>query len=383
MKKILVLHRYPPRQVVGTNASFLEFLEELVRQDFEVFYLTYRENERFPKDIEGVKFVRLPFRFNRGNSFDKIFKTYLWMLLAPIYVRFLQNKHKLDLVYCDDSVPYYGYFAKLLSPRSKVVIRLGDLQSGYKWAEDNPEFFEKALKWETKMWKKLNGVITISEPFKDFIIKRGVKEDKINVVKESINLKNTDFSDIHVPKTGKFMFHGSMAKCKGLETLLEAFKIFHNKYPETELIVAGGGEVEEEIQNYAQEIGIENTTFTGWYDHAKLARLMKDIQISIVMRSANMANDFVVTTCLLENWAYKKPVIVPNLAAFREVIEDEVNGVFFEPGNEKDLAKKMEKLYTDDGSYEKLVKNGLKTANEVFNQNKIAKDMVSALKSYL
>ncbi len=382
-KRILVLHRYPPRQVVGTNASFMEFLRELIRNDYEVYYLTYKEEEKYPKEMEGLEYIRLPFTFDRSDHSDKVRKTYLWIVLAPFYVRSLQKKYNFNLVYCDDSVPYYGFIAKMISPRSKVVIRLGDLQTGYSLADTYPMLFKIALKIEVIMWKKLDGVVAISEPFKKYIIEQGVDKKKITYVQESINLKNTDFSDIAVPRTKKIMFHGSLLKCKGLETLFDAFKIFKKKHKDVGLIIAGGGGEEEAIKSYAKKIKLRNVTFTGWYNHEKLAKLMREVQVSVVMRSSNMANNFVVTTCLLENWAYKKPTLVPKLAAFEKVIEDKKNAVYYEPDDAKDLAEKMDYLYENTDIYEKLVKGGLKTANNVFNHHKIAKNMVRVLKSYL
>lgn len=390
MKKILVLHRYPPKQVIGTNASFIEFLKKLLQEGFKVYYLTYKE-----KDIEqdgglenivenkNFKFVRLPFYFNRGDNFDKKLKTYLWLFLAPLYVRKLQNKHKLDLVYCDDSVPYYGFFSKLVSPKSKIIIRLGDLQSGYAWADENPTLFKLALKIEKFMWKKMDGIVAISDTFKQFLIRQEVDERKVRVVKESINLDQVNFSEVKVPITGKIMFHGSLVKCKGLKTLLDAFKIFQQKYPKAKLVIAGGGEEESKLVKYVKEQGLGNIEFTGWYDHKTLEKVMKDVQISVVMRSGNIANNFVVTTCLLESWAYKKPVLVPRLSSFQEVIKDWENGVFFEPGNAEDLAEKMGELYKNEDRYKDMAVAGLKSAKETFNHKKIAEDMANVIKYFL
>ena len=118
-------------------------------------------------------------------------------------------------------------------------------------------------------------------------------------------------------------------------------------------------------------------------DKTEIEEMMKDVQISVIMRSPNMANNFVVTTCLLENWAFKKPVVVPKLESFEAVIKDWRNGVFFEPGDSEDLAKILEEVYIKTDTYERLVKSGLKTAEREFSHRKVAKNMVSALSSYL
>ncbi|MFC1756116.1 glycosyltransferase [Patescibacteria group bacterium] len=383
MKTILVLHRYPPQQVVGTNASFIEFLKELSLKGYKTYYLTYKEesqnSRKLDEEINNLEFIRIPFSFNRGNNFDKKLKTYLWIITAPFYVSRLQKKHNIDLVYCDDSVPFYGFFSKILSSRSKVIIRLGDLQTGYALADEHPKLFKLILKVERYMWGKVDGIIAISNPFKAFIVKQGIGEEKIKVVKESINLDGVDFEKVDASKTGVVAFHGSVVKCKGLKVLLDAFYLFNTDFPETKLVVAGGGEEESRIKQYAKEKDIKNVEFTGWYDHNKLDEIMDDVQIAVVMRSPNMANNFVVTTCLLEDWKFKKPVLVPDLEAFKEVIVGGENGVLFKVGNVEDLSDKLRVLYKEEQRYERLVRGGLTTAKETFDHKKIAKSMVEAL----
>ena len=381
--KIAVLHRYPPRQVIGTNASFVAFLEELSLRNHQVFYLTYKEKTSNNHKIPNLQFVYLPFHFNRGNYGDKVLKTYLWIILAPFYVLYLQCKYHLDLVYCDDSVPIYGFLSKLISPYSRVVIRMGDLQSAYTLADDHPKIFKITLAIETFMWKTVDGIIAISLPFKKFIASRGISTAKISVVEESLNLSvcNAEKSDYNKLKT-VFLFNGSIEKCKGLLTLIDAFKLLREQYENVCLIIAGGGSQEHLLMRYIQRKQLPNISLTGWYDHQKLKKIMSRANVGVVMRSSNMANNFVVTTCLLENMGYRKPVIVPNLAAFRGVITDKLNGLLFEAGNHQSLKDKMEEMHLNRTLWESLAEAGHKTVKEKYDHKKIAHLMANTLEEY-
>ena len=168
------------------------------------------------------------------------------------------------------------------------------------------------------------------------------------------------------------MFHGSMATCKGLDTLLDAFKIVRSKSSKYKLIIAGAGEESKRIAKRVTSEQIKGVIFTGWYDHQKLEEIMKKTDISIVMRSGNFANNFIVTTCLLENWCYMKPVLVPNLASFKQNVKKSVSGIFFEPDNPSSLDKKMFYLADNPNIWSTLGKNGQKKANQKFNHKKIA-----------
>lgn len=382
-KKLAILHRYPPAQVVGTNASFVEFLKALSERGYTTFYLTYKGKGEKPV-IKNLTYVELPFYFNRGNNFDKILKTYLWILLAPFYVLYLQNKYNLDIVYCDDSVPYYGFLAKLLSPKSKVVIRLGDLQTGYSLADKHKNLFKLALSVEVFMWNKLDGLIAISDPFRKFIVNQGVNKKKVKVVEESINLDDTDgYKKILNRKNFVISFHGSLVKCKGTEVLLRAFRNFSKTYENSKLIIAGSGGEDQFLKKLASDLNIKNVEFVGWFNHEKLKEIFGGVDVSVVMRSPNMANNFVVTTCLLESWKFKKPVIAPNLESFKGVIKDKFNGILFKVGDENDLKNKIMYLYKNKSVWKKLGDNGFNTAKKLFDYKMIGNKMVDSLESYL
>ena len=325
--------------------------------------------------MEGLNYMYLPLRFNRSKNIDSTLKTYLWVLLAPLLTAYVQRKFDIGLIYCDDSVPYYGFIIKLLARRAKVVIRLGDLQSGYAFADKHPLLFKLALKIEVSMWRKVDGIVAISEPFKEFIINQGIDKNKVKVVKECIDIGELDLVDCDVKYTGIIMFHGALVKCKGLEVLIDAFNMIRKDYPGLKLMIAGGGSEEKNIKKYVIKNNVNNVDFTGWYDHCKLKNLMNNVQIGVAMRSPNIANNFVVTTCLLENWVYRKPVIVPDLDAFNDEVADGVNGIFYRAGDAKDLYKKLKYLYTNPNLYGKLVKNGMDSAKKVFDHKKIANDM--------
>lgn len=369
--KIAVLHRYPPKQVTGTNASFTELLIKIVKDKNKVFYLTFKEKVISEK-IAGVNYIELPFYFNRGSNIDKIAKTILWIILSPFYVVYLNNKFKVKTFYCDDSVPFYGFLAKLFSPSSRIFIRLGDLQTGYLLADKHPMLFQMVSKVESFMWKKMDKLIAISDAFKDYIVSKGVDKKKVFVVEESINIASKTFANKTSGKDTTFMFHGSMATCKGLDTLIDAFKIVRSKNSKYKLIIAGGGEESSRIIARVANEQIKGVTFTGWYDHQKLDDIMQKTDISIVMRSGNFANNFIVTTCLLENWCYSKPVIVPNLMSFKQNVKESVSGIFFEPDNPTNLAEKMLYLASKPNVWSTLGKNGQIKADQKFNHKKIA-----------
>ena len=387
--RIAVLHRYPASQVIGTNASFPSFLKELKNRGHKVFYLTYKSPQK-EKQIPGISYRELPLYFFRGDRKDKLIKTILWIFLAPLKSWQIKRKDKVGLFYCDDSVPYYGFFTKILVGKTKVVIRLGDLQSGYNFADQGiikGVLFKLALALERLMWKKLDGLVAISQSFAEFVKKWGIKERKIKVVEESIDLekfqprkKGTLKTKFSIKGSPLVMFHGALLPCKGLETFIRSIPPVLKKIPSVVFVVAGGGAEERKLKKIGRKLTNQKKLFfTGWYDHWDLPGFLGDVDIGVVMRSSNMANNFVVTTCLLELWASEKPVVVPDLAAMRGVVKEGINGLFFKPDDKRELAKKLIYLIENKSLWKKLGENGRKTARKYFDKDLIGKKMVDTL----
>lgn len=380
---IAVLHRYPPSQVVGTNASFLNFLTNLINAKHQVFYLTFKDKKtKNQKLIKDLKYVYLPFKFSRGNNFDKKVKTWLWILLSPLYVKYMQIRFGVNMVYCDDSVPLYSFLIKTICHKLKVVIRLGDLQTAYLLADSHPHLFKLSQVFESWTWKKFDGIVAISVAFRDYIIKVGVSPKKVKVVEESINLLhkagvvNNNGGDVQI------LFHGSLARCKGVKTLIIAFSIVQKRFQNLKLVIAGGGDDSRDLKNLVRSKGIKNVFFTGWYSHNELDSIMNNTDIGVVMRNSNLGNNFVVTTCLLENWKYQIPSLVPRLKSFEKVVINNKNGIFFNPEDEQDLALKITDLIRQKSTWKSLGREGLKTAKISFNHQLIARKMVMALESF-
>jgi len=390
---IAVFHRYPMCQVVGTNASFPTFIEELIKRGHAVFFITHKDPSK-PKPTNGLNYRELPYTFFRGNRWDKLVKTLLWMILAPLKAWKMSNKDKIDLFYCDDSLPYYGYFTKLLVGGKKVIIRLGDLQSGYIFSGKglgNKILFKIFLSLEKIMWKKIDGLIPISKQFAHFLINEGIDKEKISIVEESIDLeyftiknKNTQIANYNSKNHPLIMFHGALLPCKGLVTFINAIPIILKEIPSAVFIIAGGGSEEYKLKKISQKL-IKNKKliFTGWYDHKIISQLLSTTDIGIVMRSSNMANNFVVTTCLLEYWASKKPVIVPRLTAISAIVKDKYNGMVFIPDDANNLAQKTIYLLKNRVIWKELGEKGWNTARRIFNKDLIGEKLAHSIIKHL
>lgn len=225
-------------------------------------------------------------------------------------------------------------------------------------------FFEKYR-------KKLNSLIAISPSARDFI-KNFVRGDyKIIPCGVDFEIFNPEvkpikkFSNIKGPK---ILYFGRLDKRKGLAYLLKAFPEVKKEFKGAVLIVGGRGPMEKECKKLAEKLNIfEDVFFEGFVERKKVPSFYAscDIYCSPALGGESFG------IVLLEAMACKRPVIASKIVGYDFVIKDGFNGIFFDPGNISDLAKKIVYLLKNPSLREKISENALNFAKD-YSWDKIA-----------
>jgi glycosyltransferase involved in cell wall biosynthesis len=129
-----------------------------------------------------------------------------------------------------------------------------------------------------------------------------------------------------------FLFVGRLEKIKGLHNLIPIFK----KHTQYDLFIAGDGEYENMLKQKAKNIA--NIKFLGRLDHSILQNLYSNALALIVPSICYEVFGIII----IEAFSMKTPVIVNNLGAMPEVVEDSGGGFVY--GNEEELQVAMQKL---------------------------------------
>ncbi len=271
-KKIALLHRYPKDRIAETNAAF-PFLQS--------------------KDIDVLTFKN----FDRLGRFGKFWKSLLWIFYAPLLV----FGKGYDVIYCDDSYPFYPFFVKLVSPKSKVILRIGDLHLMYYYSGrvyDFLHFFEKIV------WQKADGIIAISQAMADFITSETLRH--VEVVLDPVDPKY--FHVNNQAHYGEVMFHGTLTKNKNVDILLECAR----RMPSVDFTVIGDGPDLKRLRSLAPS----NVFFTGWVPFKDIASHISSCAVGVALRSNNPGNEYVVTSPFLQYGAVGRPCLVTRRKVF-------------------------------------------------------------------
>ncbi len=201
-----------------------------------------------------------------------------------------------------------------------------------------------------------------------------VREDRVKVIHPGVDVEKFGFNedarrkiryefgiadDIVIGVVSRF------SPGKGHEDLFKAFKILMSWFKNIKLLVVGEptvGEYEyfKSLVNLNKELGIDvNTIWAGF--RKDIPDVLSAIDIFVAPSHAEAFG-----LSLVEAMSVGLPVVATKSAGFIDIIEDEVNGLFFERGNYAELAEKIRKLIIDKSFARLLGINARKTICEKF-----------------
>lgn len=329
-----------------------------------------------------------PFSIKRASALKKNALSVIYALFVALYALPLLLGSPAALVYCDDSFPFLGLSLKLLSGR-KVVIRLGDLQTGYILQGSGHESLFRLVHFlEIAYWKLVDGTIPISDAFRDYVIKSGVRPARCVVVPECVDTElfrpGLEREEL-LPRRRRIrlMYHGVIEPQKGLELVMNHFEKFAKNGGDVELVIVGDGSLRAGLlRRYSKLIEGGYLTFTGWQKLSNLPFLIAQSDIGLVSRRRELANEFVLSASMLQYLASGKPVLAPYFRTIRQTVESANCGVLFDPSSEKEFIASLTMIASDSGLRDSFSANARGIAVSRFSADIVASKLLSALISF-
>jgi glycosyltransferase involved in cell wall biosynthesis len=149
---------------------------------------------------------------------------------------------------------------------------------------------------------------------------------------------------------------GRLEEIKGFQDVIDAMR----RLPRLDLRIAGSGQYEAELRARAR--GLDNVHFEGRLDAAHVAALFRGARAVVVPSLVYETFGYVV----LEAFAERTPVIVRNLGALPELVEESRGGLVFD--SQEGLVAWLGRLATDDELRDTLGANGLRARRSLWSE---------------
>jgi glycosyltransferase involved in cell wall biosynthesis len=220
-----------------------------------------------------------------------------------------------------------------------------------------------------KMLSYASALHSVGDSENDMYLKFGVDPKKIHKIENGINLEDFKLkneSDILkkncIDEKPYILFLGRINEKKGLELLLDSFKILKNTNQTIYLVISGTGDPEyvEQIKKHVKKLDLENwVIFTGLVSQDEKIILFKSAKLFSLISISDIH-----PRAIEEALTMGVPVVISKESDFPEVME--YNAGIIVNRESKLIADSFEKLLEDDSLLEELSKNAQKLIKENF-----------------
>ncbi|HOP47870.1 MAG TPA: glycosyltransferase family 4 protein [Desulfobacteraceae bacterium] len=329
----------------GANRSLLNLIDGLSKYKVSAHVVSPGEGD-MAKILQdrGVPVAIMPIQrwmSKRPSSKEPLRWIFLYALwLRNVLRRFYRNfrllpalaqqlrEWEIDVIYTNSSVIPIGALAawKLRLPHVWHMREFSDLD------------YDIYPDWGTSIFRRIIGsadaLISISEAVSSHLL-NGVANERVHIIYNGI-ASEADFDRFYKMSQTKsrhkehytFALVGLIHPNKGQETAIRALAIVAKQYPDTHLLIVGGGDTTA-LERIVSELGMENNIeFWGYVKEPYAAYLAADATLVCSKYEAmGRVTAEAMSACL--------PVIGFDHAGTSEIIEHEHTGLFYRGGPEE------------------------------------------------
>jgi glycosyltransferase involved in cell wall biosynthesis len=191
----------------------------------------------------------------------------------------------------------------------------------------------------------------------------------VHVVPVGVDVDLFDWDDLP-PGPPMVLYAGAVEAGRGLRGLLRAMATVVQR-SDASLVIAGRTEsaAARSLRDAAAELGVrERVELRGDVAHEAMPELIAQSTVCVASSAVELGAQpmAVVPTKILEYMACRRAVVAPRRGTVATVIEHDISGMLFKPGDPMDLANKLLALLYDAEARERLAGTGYHLVREYY-----------------
>jgi glycosyltransferase involved in cell wall biosynthesis len=348
-KKACIIRQkyYPQQRNLRRNA------ENLNRNGYKVDVICVGDKSQQKNENQnGINIHRVYFSYHRNSLFWYLADYAAFFTLVSFHLARLSIKERYDVIeVCN--VPDFLIFATLIPKLmgSKVIFNMFEKTESLfatSFGLSRKHVFTRFINFVT--WTVVHYadhvILTDVVVHKQVVEEFGIPQSKttlvLNVPDETVfNLKPVyDAGDNHYFTVTVV---STILKRYGIQTMIDAMPELLKNISELKVYIVGNGEFLPHLQQMARDMGIqEHVTFTDYVPYDQVSQYIARADVCV----APMIDDVGTPNKVLEYFALGKATVSTDLPGLTALC-DEKSLVYFQPGNEKELAERILELYRD------------------------------------
>jgi len=380
MKILMLSWEYPPKNVGGLSNHVYYLSKALEKLGNEVHVVTCFEGESPLESIDSGVFVHRVIPYNINTSDFTKWVMHLNFSIIEEVVKLIGKQGKFDVIHAHDWLTSYA--AKTLKNSFNIPMvctihatehgRNGGIRTELQSYISSAEWMLTYEAWKivacsNYMEEEINQVL--SAPL-----------DKINIIPNGVDAEDfeLDFDDLEFRRNYALdnekivFFIGRHVYEKGVQILIDAAPDIINSYKDIKFVIAGKGDMTEELKEKVKYFGLENKVlFTGYMDDETKKKMYKTADAAVF---PSLYEPFGIVA--LEAMAAGCPVVASDIGGLKEVIEHKTNGMKIITGSKDSLKENLLELLRREDLRKHLKEKGIETVLEKYSWDKIAEATV-------
>jgi len=317
--------------------------QSMVRAGISVSIICLRDQgERARQMIEGVNVTRVPLTVRRGGRTRYLFQYLVFMLMVLANIRRVRASVPTTHVHVH-SVPDFLVFVALPARVTglRVILDLHEampeLVAARFRTSPTSSIVALARAMELLSCMLAHDVITVNERIRSLLVQRGIPAKKLTVI---FNSPAIEFA-LPTGPGNRIVYAGGLNRERDIEVVIRAFSLVRAELG-VPLFIYGRGEADyvARLERLIVDLGLRGRVEVREQVPYQLAieEMARSI-VGIVPYEHNPITEVAVPNKLFEFALARRPLVVADLPAIREVVGDAA--LYYSPGNPKDLAEKI------------------------------------------
>lgn len=398
MKILFITDNFPPEVNAPATRTY-EHVQEWIKQGAQVTVITCAPN--FPhghvydgyknklyqkENMDGIEVIRVWSYITANSGFVKRVLDYVSFAFMAFFVGLFQ-KHDIIIATSPQFFTTWAGWALSKIRRKPWIFELRDL-----WPESiktvgamkQGRTIEILEKIELFLYRNATRIIAVTDAFKANLIRRGVLEEKIDVITNGSNVElfyprpknQLLLNQLNLNRKFIIGYIGTHGLAHSLDFIIRSISKISD--PDIHFLFIGDGAMKSTIVTLSRELNLTNITFLNPISKEQVPDYLSICDVSLAPLKKEDNFKTVIPSKIFEASAMQKPTLLGVEGEAQEIIEHYNAGLCFEPENEKDFIEKVILIKENPKIYQDL-QQGCKTLAEAYDRKKLAKRMLSII----
>lgn len=253
----------------------------------------------------------------------------------------------------NNALPAFRAARRVGAPFIYEMRGLRELTMAARQGDEDSERFRLSRAFEVAVAQDADQLLCITRGVAEEMAAGGVDRRKIKLLPNAVNPEA--FADVNAAQVRRrlgipaetfvIVYAGSLTFYEGLDDVITATSLLRDRSLDAKLLIVGDGTYRRTLEAHVRSLNADGfVTFLGRVEPSRVSQYLAIADVVPIVRKAFSVCKIVSPLKPFEAMALGRPVVVSELAALTEIVQDSVTGFVCPPSDPPALARLLERL---------------------------------------